>query len=126
MGHPSTNLIHRGPTSKPTVQSPRPLVPQTSGDAPEVLCWTTMDWTCSEMSNECSIGLGYGEFGGQVDEEFALCCSLGKSCWVYTIRECWCLEGGTWPATLFGWVVCVKYHPHECQDPTFLQKKIAL
>ena len=25
-------------------------------------------------------------------------------------------------APVFGWVVCVKWHPHECQDPEFLSR----
>ena len=29
------------------------------------------------------------------------------------------MSGCTWSTTVFGWVICVKWHPHECQHPRF-------
>ena len=34
-------------------------------------------------------------------------------------RDTWTTMGYTWSATMFGWVVHVKWHPHERQDSNF-------
>lgn len=53
-------------------------------------------------------------------KQFLLCgmvhCPAGEAT---AIKECCCHEGCTWSAAVFGWVTCVKWRPHECQNPRF-------
>lgn len=78
-----------------------------------------MDDTCSCTSHGCSMWLGYGTLGGQVDMSSSLSfvhCPAGRLLrWGVPLPWRDVLAS----APVFEWMVQVKWQPYECQDPRF-------
>lgn len=90
---------------------------------------TTMDW----MSHGGQSGLDLGHFWGQNDALTSLLPSCGSSWTVFMMQQ---QKAGGWPlcaceqhlgcaapigvrliCKMFGWRVCIIWHPYECRDP---------
>lgn len=89
----------------------------------------SMDWTCPGTYHRCSCVLGSWVLGGPLKASGSLLCYSSHSWSVFVVSQgamsCWgghCHEGWTWSTKVFGCVVGVKCHPHECQDPRTLSR----
>lgn len=103
-----------------------------------VLCDEGWDLHWSSQSHWCLIRMESWEFGGQRLRPFVVVLELlwSSSC---VVSGCTVLLGGplpsvsavamggcTWSTAVFGWVVCVKWNRHECQDLKFPNGPVAL
>lgn len=70
------NVLRSATTLKPPTQQLRPVGARSDGSALSML--TSVDRTCSSASHRCLIGLGSGDFGGEVNVWSPLLCS----CWL--------------------------------------------
>lgn len=87
----------------------------------------SMDWT----SYGCSIRLGSWDFGGQVDTFFHFLWAIPEQFprWQGALPSgsAGCYEDRVLGSTMvFGRMVHVESHPHECRDPQFLWRNISL
>lgn len=47
------------------------------------------------------------------------------SCWETNVSGLWRCHGMcSWPARVFGWLVCVNWPSHQCQDPEFASRTL--
>lgn len=112
------------------------LCPCPTGSEPSLIyVGTYIDGTCSSASHGCSNWLRSGEFGGQFETLTSLSHSADCFRTVLAVSQGTLSSWGdpsplgsaivcTWSATLFGWVMSVKCHPHECKGPRFLSKTL--
>ena len=110
--------------------NPGVLFSSLGGSAPSLIHGgASIDMTLSGTSHRCSIRLGFVQFGqvrlsssshsqGHSWAVVPLCWGT-LSCWVWP--QPW---GGVHSATVFEWVVHVKWHPPEYQDPRFSRRAL--
>ena len=95
-----------------------------------------MDQTCSSKSYRCLIRWGYGDLGNLEAQSApwpfivflklflsSVCSVLGHIVLLgggeLPLGSVVVMRGCIWYTTVFGWVVCFKWHSHECQHLRF-------